>query len=119
MLKTLPLAPSFLLAGLLVAAPVLAAEAWDHRAMQSHHQAVDRVERPLAPGEKRIGRVEIGAVAPSSAQVPETLPTSTQRQWLQRGNFTDTTPRESSSVPRIQAGRHDGTPGVSHSSSSR
>ena len=116
--KTLYLAPSFVLAGLLVAAPMLAAEGWDHRAMQSHHQAVDRVERPLAPGERRIGRVEIGTATPSTAQVPDTLPTATQRQWVQ-GSFTDPTPHTSSEPPRITAGRHEGTPGVTHSSSAR
>ena len=116
--KTLHLAPSFVLAGLLVAAPMLAAEAWDHRAMQSHHQAVDRVERPLAPGERRIGRVEIGTVTPSSTRVPDTLASATQRQWEQRGTFADSTPNTSGEAPRIQAGRHEGTHGA-HTSAAR
>ena len=116
--KPLRLAPFFALAGLLAAAPALAGESWDHRAMQSHHQAVDRVERKLAPGEKRVGRIELGAAASSSAQVPETLPTATQRQWIQRGSFNDPTPQAPSGT-KIQAGRHNGTHGASHSSPGR
>jgi hypothetical protein len=116
--KLLHRVPSFVLAGLLLAAPMRAAEAWDHRAMQSHHQAVDRVERPLAPGERRIGRVEIGTATSPSTKVPDTLPRTTQRQWNQRTSFNESPP-PASSAPRIQGGRHEGTPGVSHSSPGR
>jgi hypothetical protein len=87
--------------------------------MQSHHDAVDRAERPLAPGEKRIGRIEIGTVSDSTHRVPESLPATTQRQWIQRSSFSGGTPTSNGGSPRIQAGRHAGTPGVSHSSPSR
>jgi hypothetical protein len=118
--KTLHLAPSFALAALLVGAPAFAGEAWDHRGMQSHHPGTDRVERPLAPGEKRIGRIEIGSATASATEVPETLHTTTQRQWIQRGSFAGGEPGPSKAgAPRVRAGRHDGTPGVSHSSPSR
>lgn len=120
MLKLLPLAPSLTLLGVLVAAPALAESGWDHRSMQSHHQATDRAEPQLAPGEKRVGRILIGAPATTSRTgVPETLPTATQRQWIQRGSFTDANPRPAFNAPRVRASRHDGTPGVSRSSSSR
>jgi hypothetical protein len=117
MLKKLPLTLPLL--ALTLAAPALA-ESWDHRAMQSHHTAVDRVEPRLAPGEKRVGRIVIGSAAESpSAQVPQTLGTATQRQWIQRGSFTDPNPNRAFNAPRVRAGRYDGTPGVSHSSPGR
>jgi hypothetical protein len=117
MLKTLHLT-SFTFAGLLAVAPALAAEGWDHRAMQSHHQAVDRAPRLLAPGETRIGRIEIGATT-SSAKVPETLPTATQRQWIQRSSFSDGgRPAARGGAPRVKAGRSNGPRG-SHSTSIR
>jgi hypothetical protein len=119
MLKKLPLAsPVLLLAAL--AAPALAGPGWDHRTMQSHHTAVDRVEPRLAPGEKRVGRIVIGSAAEGpSAQVPQTLDAATQRQWIQRGSFSDPTPNRAFNAPRVRAGRYDGTPGVSHSSPGR
>jgi hypothetical protein len=118
MLDKLPLAPIALL-GMIAAAPALA-EGWDHRAMQSHHQAADRRAPQLAPGEQRIGRILIGTAASQpSAQVPETLESATQRQWIQRHSFSEASPAPAASTPRIQAGRHDGTPGVSHRSPSR
>ena len=119
MLKLLPLAPSLTLLGMLLAAPALADAGWDHRSMQSHHQATDRSEPQLAPGEKRVGRILIGAPATTSAAVPETLETATQRQWIQRGSFTDGNPTPAFNAPRVRAGRYDGTPGASHSSPSR
>jgi len=120
MLKTLPLAPTLTLLGVLVAAPAFAETGWDHRSMQSHYQAEDRTERPLAPGEKRVGRIVIGAPATTSrVAVPETLETATQRQWIQRGSFSDGSRGPAFAAPRIQAGRHDGTHGVSHSSPAR
>ena len=120
MLKLLPLAPSLTLLGILVAAPALADAGWDHRSMQSHHQATDRAEPQLAPGEKRVGRILIAAPATtSSATVPETLGTATQRQWIQRSSFNDASPAPAFNAPRVQARRHDGTPGASHSSPSR
>jgi hypothetical protein len=120
MLKLLPLAPSLTLLGILVAAPALADPSWDHRSMQSHHQATDRAEPQLAPGEKRVGRILIGtASATSRSSVPETLETATQRQWIQRGSFTDGTRAPTFNAPRVRAGRYDGTPGASHSSPSR
>ena len=118
MLKLLPLACSLTLLGTLVAAPALADSGWDHRSMQSHHRTTDRPERELAPGEKRVGRILIGAPATTtSAAVPETLDSATQRQWIQRGSFSDGNPGPVFDAPRVRAGRYDGTPGVSHSSS--
>ena len=120
MRKMLHLAPLLLLSGLLVAGAALAAEEWDHRGMQSHHQAVDRVEPKLAPGEKRIGRITIGAPAPASAAVPPTLSTATQRQWEQRGSFVGPSAPSDGPSPRITAGRHENTPGGGvHTTSSR
>jgi hypothetical protein len=120
MLKLLPLAPSLTLLGMLLAAPALADTGWDHRSMQSHHQATDRSEPQLAPGEKRVGRILIGAPATtSSAAVPETLETATQRQWIQRNSFGGGSPSPAFNAPRVRAGRYDGTPGASHSSPSR
>jgi hypothetical protein len=119
MLKSLPLPFSFALFGFLAAAPA-SAEGWDHRAMQSHHQSVDRAEPELAPGERRVGRIVIGAPAPSAgAGVPETLPSTTQRQWLQRSSFSGGPPSGAFNAPKVRAGRHDGTHGASHSSPSR
>jgi len=118
MLKPLPLAPLLAFAGLLAAAPALAADGWDHRAMQSHHTAVDRAPRELAPGETRVGRIEIGAVSSTRTEVPETLPTATQRQWIQRGSFTDGSAVPLRGAPRVKAGRSDGPRG-SHSSGIR
>jgi len=110
--KLLPLATSLALLGALGATAARADEAWDHRAMQSHHQDVDRAERPLAPGERRIGRITIGAISASPTSVPETIPSATQRQWVQRGSFGDSTPSPAFNAPRVQAARHDNTPGA-------
>jgi hypothetical protein len=118
MLKKLPLTLPLL--ALALAAPASADSGWDHRAMQSHHSAVDRAEPRLAPGEKRVGRIVIGSAAPSpSVQVPETLGVATQRQWIQRGSFSGPNPSPAFSAPRVRAGRYEGTPGVSHSSPGR
>jgi hypothetical protein len=118
--KTLPLLTSLTLLGALAAAPALADAGWDHRAMQSHHQAADRVEPRLAPGEKRVGRILIGAPAATpNAAVPETLESATQRQWHQRSSFSDGGSGTKFNAPRVRAGRYDGTPGVSHSSPGR
>jgi hypothetical protein len=120
MLKLLPLATSLTLLATFAAPPARADSGWDHRSMQSHHQATDRAEPQLAPGEKRVGRILIGAPATTpSAGVPETLPAATQRQWIQRGSFTEATPTPAFNAPRVRAGRYDGTPGASRSSSSR
>jgi hypothetical protein len=73
------------------------AQGWDHRSLASHHDAVDRQEVPLAPGEKRVGRIIIGAPTASDAAVPDSLDTATQRQWVQRGSFNDGTPGASRS----------------------
>ena len=119
MRKMLQLATPLTLSGLLVAAAALAAD-WDHRGMQSHHQAVDRVEPKLAPGERRIGRITIGAPAPTSAAVPQTLSTATQRPWEQRSSFVGPTAPSTGATPRITAGRHENTPGSGvHSTASR
>jgi len=120
MLKLLPLATSLTLLGTLATAPALADSGWDHRSMQSHHQATDRAEPQLAPGEKRVGRILIGAPATmSSAAVPETLDSATQRQWIQRSTFTDGGQTQTFNAPRVRAGRYDGTPGSSRSTPSR
>jgi hypothetical protein len=88
-----------------------AAEGWDHRGMQSHHQAVERSEPALAPGEVRIGRITIGAPAPERAAVPDTLEQSTQRQWTQRASFEGAKAGgQAFHAPPIQASRNDGTP---------
>ena len=116
--KTLHLATTLTLFGILGAAAAFAGEEWDHRAMQSHHQDVDRVEQQLAPGEKRVGRITIGAPAPSSTEVPETLHTATQRQWVQRSSFGPAAPGPTGNAPHLQAGRHEGVPG-GHSTPSR
>jgi hypothetical protein len=119
MLKSLPLPVSFVLLGALAAAPSLADSGWDHRTMQSHHQATDRAAPELAPGERRIGRIVIGAPAANpGAGVPDTLPATTQRQWIQ-GPLSGGPARMPWSSRKITAGRHDGTPGASHSSPSR
>jgi hypothetical protein len=119
MLRSLPLPLSFaLLVGL--AAPAFSDPGWDHRAMQSHHQATDDAELELGPGERRVGRIVIGAPAESSrAGVPDTLDATTQRQWIQRGSFSGGPTTPSFNAPKIRAGRHDGTHGASHSSPSR
>jgi hypothetical protein len=120
MLKLLPLTPALALLGALAAAPALADSGWDHRGMQSHHRATDRQEPELAPGDKRVGRILIGAPATSpSAAVPETLDNHTQRQWVQRPSFSGPAPSLDFNAPRVRAGRHDNTPGVSHSSPGR
>lgn len=113
----LPLAPLALLGA--IAAPPAFAEGWDHRAMQSHHQAVDRQEPRLAPGERRVGRIVIGTAASRPSAVPETLEHATQRQWIQRGSFSGGNAGPAGSGKKIRASRHDGTPGVSHRSPSR
>jgi hypothetical protein len=117
MLKTLPLPASLALLGALAAAPAFADPGWDHRTMQSHHQATDRAAPELAPGERRIGRIVIGAPATATA-IPETLRSTTQRQWMQ-GPLSGGPARAPWSSRKISAGRHDGTPGSSHSSPSR
>jgi hypothetical protein len=113
MLKKLPLASSIAVLALLGAAPVLADPGWDHRSLASHHDTVDRAEVPLAPGEKRVGRIIIGTPAPApDAAVPGTLPTATQRQWVQRNSFGDANAGSGPlKAPRIQANRYDHTPG--------
>jgi hypothetical protein len=89
-----------------------AAEAWDHRAMQSHHVAVDRSPPALAPGEVRHGRIVIGAPASASDQLPATLPRASQRPWQQRNSFAGAKQGAAhSNAPRIRAGRSDGTAG--------
>jgi hypothetical protein len=115
--KLLPLPASLLLLGSLVAAPAVADPGWDHRALQSHHRATDAAEPELGPGERRVGRVVIGAPATSTA-MPETLRSTTQRQWTQ-GPLTGGTARAPWSSRKINAGRYDGTPGASHSSPNR
>jgi hypothetical protein len=62
----------------------------------------------------------IGAPADgASGAVPATLERTTQRQWLQRSNFSGGPTTPAFNAPRVRAGRHDGTPGSSHSSSIR
>jgi hypothetical protein len=117
MLKPLPLPASLVLLGALAAAPAFADPGWDHRTLQSHHQAADRAEPELAPGERRVGRIVIGAPAESSA-VPEQLRTTTQRQWTQ-GPLTGGPAQKAWSSRKISAGRYEGTPGASHRSPNR
>ena len=81
-----------------------AASAWDHRGMQSHHRSPAPAERPLAPGETRIGRITIGAPAASNRQTPDTLEHTTQRTWQQRTSFTAPTSASSSDAPNAPAG---------------
>lgn len=119
MLRSLPLPLSFALLGAL-AAPAFADPGWNHRSMQSHHRATDGAELELGPGERRVGRIVIGAPAESSsAAVPDTLHTTTQRQWIQRNSFSGGEPTPGFKAPKIRARRHDGTHGASHSSPSR
>jgi hypothetical protein len=118
MRKLLLSVTSLALLGALGAAPALAEAGWDHRALRSHHQAADRREPTLAPGEKRVGRILIGAPAGTSrAATPETLETATQRQWIQRGSFEGGGGGPAFNPPRVRAIRRDGTPGVSSRSS--
>ena len=77
--------------------------------MQSHYQATEPAEQPLAPGEQRIGRIIVGAPAPSRAAVPDTLEHTTQRQWLQRGSFGP------ARLPVAAAGAPGSEPRDSHS----
>jgi hypothetical protein len=91
------------------AASAASAEAWDHRAMQSHHRATKQVEPPLAEGETRFGRITIGAANASNAQLPGTIEHTTQRQWQQRTSWSDVPSLSSGwNAPEISAGRHDG-----------
>jgi hypothetical protein len=114
--KTLPLSLSLAFLSAVAAGPALADSGWDHRAMQSHHEDSDRTELELAPGERRVGRIVIGTPATSpAAAVPETLPVTTQRQWVQ-GPLSAPPVSAPWSSRSISAGRHNGTPGVSHSS---
>ncbi len=72
------------------------ANAWDHRAMQSHHAEVARKPHALAPGEVRVGTIEIGVPASASAQVPRTADTDASRP--------------AANAPRIRSGS-EGTSG--------
>ncbi len=70
-----------------------AAHGWDHRAMQTHHAEAIRRPHVLAPGEVRVGPIEIGVPASASAQVPRTSDTGAGPAG--------------SSAPRIRAARSD------------
>jgi hypothetical protein len=120
MLKTLPLSLSLAFFSALAAGPALADSGWDHRSLRSHRPtATDRAEPELAPGERRVGRIVIGAPAASpGAAVPETLQTTTQRQWND-GPLSGNPVQVPWSSREISSRRHNGTHGASHSSPGR